>query len=276
MEFFENINKNYAGVLSLVVSIITAIITAVYVVFTYKQMQAAQTSIDLMRKQMALDKQPCIIPEIIGASSAPVLSNGRRFLDIDINLQNTGSFSAISVITIGYFKLQQIKTKEDSNTVNMFGTPFYLPQIMLGSSNKAHIYFENKEIKYLIKDLTTVHYKNSERIQKDPTQNYFRGTLLIIKTYYRNILDQWFESQLSQEISWIIDNNAPERKTGNLNENTIPPRKLTPKMDVKLQFGFLNASPVNIRPVTEQYVTDQLEKYKERSPELFEALNNDS
>ena len=75
MDFWNNINQNYAAVLSLGTSIITAIITGVYVAFTYRQMKATQDSVKAINKQFVLDKQPCIVPEIASSHSPAALPN---------------------------------------------------------------------------------------------------------------------------------------------------------------------------------------------------------
>jgi len=95
-----------------------------------------------------------------------------------------------------------------------------------------------------------------ERIATDPSKSSFKGTNLIIKVFYKNIVGQWFESTLIQEIAWLINTseNAPERKTNSLNEVTIPPKKLYPDMSFKLQLISERLSPVEIKIIEVEQV----------------------
>ena len=91
---------------------------------------------------------------------------------------------------------------------------------------KASIRFETFEINMLVEDLRINHEKNVKRLIVNPYRPHYRGTVLVIEVYFRNVLGQWFKNTVRQEIAWLIDKHAEPRKTHNINENTIPPRPL--------------------------------------------------
>ena len=66
-----------------------------------------------------------------------------------------------------------------------------------------------------------------------------------------------------QEISWLIDKNAPPRKTHNLNENTIPPCLLGKDTEFTLQLISPKFSSSGIELTKIEEVKEKLEPYKE-------------
>ena len=94
LEFLQSINNNYASVLSLLSSVIMVIVTIIYVGHTKRQADYAKDSAELIAKQIKLEKQPCIIPEIIASSGSAF--NGTNYtriqLEINLRLKNVGYF----------------------------------------------------------------------------------------------------------------------------------------------------------------------------------------
>lgn len=274
LSFCRELNNNYAAVLALLVSTITAIITLVYVVFTHNQMKAAQESAHLMEKDLILGRQPCIVPSITKINSNAALSNGRRQMPVFVNLNNIGDAPALSVYCIGYLVLHHTKLSDGSTIVDMFTGPYYLPSVKINEDCDAHIHFENRQIDLLFADLEVSMEKNWERIEKNPSKHHFRGTDIVLVVFYKNMLNQWFESKLTREIVWAKDKIERIPKDGNLNKYTYPPQKITSTTSFELQMISQTLSPLTIQPVTEKHVQDELIRYKERWPDLFYLAGN--
>lgn len=265
MELLQFINTNLSGILSVAVSAITAIITLVYVVFTYKQMKAAQKSAELSSEQIKISNQPCIVAEIVDTvGSACFTDSGRRQLHIEVELENIGDAPALEIYTLSHLELQHTKNIADgSNIVNMDYYPDYLKYLKSNAKQKVSVRYETDEINMLVEDLRYRHEKNMHRLRTNPYQHAYRGTVLVVEIYYKNLLGQWFKNTLRQEISWLIDKNAPPRKTHNLNENTIPPCLLGKDTEFTLQLISPKFSSSGIELTKIEEVKEKLEPYKE-------------
>ncbi len=271
--FFVDINNNYSNLLSLIVSIIIAVITLLYVIFTYKQMKATKESVKMLINQINLDKQPCVVPVIKKGYSHAEIDNGRRWLIIEFDLNNIGTFSAVSVMIVSHLNLKYTTTKKGTHEVPMTSTIEYQPFIAVNEKKELFVAYENKEIEYLIKDLEISYNKNVERLKNAPHLNHYRGTTLIIQIFYKNLLGQWFKTELSQEIAWFNDNNL-QINGHNLNSITVPPNELNPKHDVDLQFSWLSNSQIDINPIDTSEVNRIIKNYSQHQPEIMNLLNN--
>lgn len=265
MELLQNINTNYSGILSVIVAAITAIITLVYVVFTFKQMQAAQKSAELASKQMRLSNQPCVVVDISQTSGSPCFPDStRRQLHIALELENIGDSPALELYTLSYLELQHIKNVSDgSNIVDMYFYPDYRKYLKANSKDSVSVSYETDEINMLVEDLRYCHEKNMSRIRTNPSKYPYHGTVLVVEVYYKNLLGQWFKNTLRQEIDWLVDKNAPPRKTHNLNENTIPPRILGAETAFTLQLIAPRFSAAGIELVSVEEVKEKLTPYSE-------------
>lgn len=239
MGTLQYINTNLSGVLSAVIALITALITLVYVVFTYKQMKATQNATDTAIKQLQLNNQPCVIAEIFRTYGGKCFSGTRRQLHIDVELENVGDSPALTTYTFAYLELQNTKhVKNGSNIVDMDYLPDFIKCI------KAN---EEKKLLYALK-LYRPHY---------------RGTVLVIEVYFRNVLGQWFKNTVRQEIAWLIDKHAEPRKTHNINENTIPPRPLGQNTEVELQLVSPKMSVFQTDLIEAKVIEEKLLQYKD-------------
>ena len=203
IELIKSINQDYAGFLACLISFFTLITTIVYVLFTYSQMKATKESVKVMQDGMKQEKQPCISLQIKKAYSGKSLSNGRRQMPIEFEIENIGDSPAISVYCISNLKLQHTVNEDGSNVVNMFTGPQYYPFLKAGGKETPHIHYENKEINYLFEDLTIEMAKNRRRIEETPWMHSYPGTEIQIRVFYKNMNEQWFETYLSQEIACV-------------------------------------------------------------------------
>lgn len=264
MGTLQYINANLSGVLSAVIALITALITLVYVVFTYKQMKATQNATDTAIKQLQLNNQPCVIAEIFRTYGGKCFSGTRRQLHIDVELENVGDSPALTTYTFAYLELQNTKhVKNGSNIVNMDYLPDFIKCIKANEKKKASIRFETFEINMLVEDLRINHEKNVKRLIVNPYRPHYRGTVLVIEVYFRNVLGQWFKNTVRQEIAWLIDKHAEPRKTHNINENTIPPRPLGQNTEFELQLVSPKMSVFQTDLIEAKVIEEKLLQYKD-------------
>ena len=270
MGFLDWINSN-AAVISCFAALATVIVTIIYVVFTHKQMKAAQKSVDIMKTEFKMAKQPCLIISLDKVDSDKALPNGRRQMHVNFSINNIGDAPALSVFCISYMLLQHTTTKEGNSVVHMFSGPYYTEAIKAGdTTEKDSIHYENREITYMFDDLSSALAKNWKRIHDNPYQHHHRGTNLVLCCYYRNINGQWFESKLTREIHSAFDQTTIEKTKGNLSEFTFPPRLIDSDTVFTLQLCSTQGSPqYRFEPVSEEYVHTVLEEYKQNWPYLF-------
>ena len=115
----------------------------------------------------------------------------------------------------------------------------------------------------LVEDLRISHEKNVQRLIDNPSRMHYRGTILVVEIYYKNILGQWFKNIIRKEICWLNDKNAPPRKTHNINENTIPPCPLNDDTEFELNLISPRLSIYSTNLAEASEIEDKLKQYKE-------------
>ncbi len=277
LEFIKIINNDYAEVLSLLTSLIMVIITIIYVVHTKKQAKYAKQSAELVAKQIKIDKQPCVIPQVFDSrGTAFETSNGTRIqLGFKIKLRNVGDSPAINIYTLADFELQF--TKDSDGNKKMLSAallPSFTQAVSAGGEKKIDVHFETPEIKKLIGELKKEQEMNWERIKTNPYQYHYVGAKLIIRVLFKNIIGQWYESTISYDIAWLEYENPPKQTTNNLNENTIPPKEIHDGDAFKAVLCSNHLAPFVLSMTTEEKVIDLLQKYTDESPWLTAVLKD--
>lgn len=274
LEFLQSINNNYASVLSLLSSVIMVIVTIIYVGHTKRQADYAKDSAELIAKQIKLEKQPCIIPEIIDSSgSAFNATNYTRIqLEFNLRLKNVGDAPAINIFSLAEVELQHSKDIDGKlKQLPASLLPNFVQAIRAGNEQEISIHFETREVSELVKELSKNMEMNWERIRTNPSQHHYIGARLIIRVLFKNIMGQWYESVLSNEIAWLEYKNSPERNTHNINENTIPPQQLREGDSFRAVMISPHYAPFSVKMQTVDYVNAILEQYAEDCPEIVGA-----
>lgn len=277
LEFIKMINNDYSGVLSLVSSLIMVVVTIIYVGHTKRQANYAKESVELVTKQIKTDKQPCIVPEVTGASGVAfdAESYTRVQLGFDINLKNVGDAPAINVYTLADIELQfTIDAAGNKKLLHASLLPEFVQALAAGEDKMIHIHFETAEVHALIRELAKSHELNMERIRNNPHQHAYVGAKLIIRVLFKNVMGQWCESSISQVIAELNHISSTNPKTRKQN-GSFDPKLIRDgdKFDVVL---FRNCiSPFTYKTKSDEYVDGILNNYTEKSPWLIEALENE-
>lgn len=278
LDIIKMINNDYAGVLSLLSSIIMVIVTIIYVGHTKRQANYAKESVELVAKQMKIEKQPCIVPHVTDSSGAAfdATDDTRIQLGFEINLKNVGDAPAINIYTFADIELQ-FTHDDKGNKKHLPATllPEFIQALSVGEEAKVHIHFETSEVKAMVKELRKAMEKNWERIRTDPTHHHYTGANLIIRVLFKNIMGQWGESTISYEIPWLEFENPPPQKTHNLNENTIPPKRIREGDQFKAVLSSPHMAPFSFEMIDTARVKAVLEECTDESPWIKNILEKE-
>lgn len=246
-ELIKSINDNYSDLISLIITFILCWIT-------YKQMKIARKATEVALDQLKLNKQPYISLEVKKTDGTHCFSGDRRQLHINIELLNAGDSPAINVYTFAHLELQHTKNKyNDTNVVDMDYIPNFKNSVKVNENAIAQVRFETREINMLVNDLRHRYVKNIERIEYTPCKSPYKGTILVVEVFYRNVLGQWFRHILRQGILRLIDNK----------KNTIPPCELKEDTCFTLQLISPQFSVSTVELIDESIINKKLEQYKE-------------
>ena len=191
--------KEYEGLISLLSSLCMLIVTSIYAVITWWQAKYTKKTLLASVKQYREEKQPYIVPAIESVSG--LAFDTSTYLRIQFSfhytLENVGDSSAVTLYTFLYAKLQHQK---DAKLVYAHLMPEYLNSLRVGEKSKEHLHFETSEFRDIIEDLEICHVKNVKRIETNPSVIPYSGPIIILRCLYMNMMGQWFESVLEQEL----------------------------------------------------------------------------
>ena len=191
--------KEYEGLISLLSSLCMLIVTSIYAVITWWQAKYTKKTLLASVKQYREEKQPYIVPAIESVSG--LAFDTSTYLRIQFSfhytLENVGDSSAVTLYTFLYAKLQHQK---DAKLVYAHLMPEYLNSLRVGQKSKEHLHFEISEFRDIIEDLEICHVKNVKRIETNPSVIPYSGPIIILRCLYMNMMGQWFESVLEQEL----------------------------------------------------------------------------
>ena len=178
LEFIKMINSDYAGVLSLLSSLIMVIVTIVYVGHTKRQANYAKESVELVAKQMRIDKQPCIVPYVADSygSAWDATDYTRIQLGFEIILKNVGDAPAINVYTLADLELQFSHGPDGKKKLlSAVLLPEFVQALSVGEEKTIHIHFETSEVNKLVQELKKAQEMNWERLRTDPSHHHYTG-----------------------------------------------------------------------------------------------------
>ncbi|AJQ29354.1 hypothetical protein [Pelosinus fermentans] len=293
-EQLKSINNNYANIIGLLISTIAAIVTTVYVIFTYRQMRASERATALaeqsatcsqialetnqdmvasMKLQLKQANHPCLSPSIKRTIGTDCFYENRRQLYITVEVKNIGNGPAISIYGFAWFVLKHTQQRA-SSLVPMEFVPSYKPHLEVGKKCECRMRFETKEIEALLEDLRISNDLNMDRIQNRPSDHPYPGTDLLIKIYYRNISNQWYEISYQREIySIVTEKKESEEDDGYpytfVGEKEVPPDELLPTDVFKLQLVSEAFSGLDIKMVEASVIQSLLIAYEEYLPNPF-------
>ena len=209
-----------ANLIQVICSLCMLLVTILYVVFTWKLAKYSQQAFMESVKQTKEDRQPYIVPTIEKVSG--VAFDTSDYIRIQLNfhcrLENVGDSSAVSIYSLLYAKMQY---RQESKLVYSHLIPRYNYTIGVAKVVEEDIHFETSQFRDIVEDLEISHAKNEKRIETNPYQDAYKGPEIILRVLYKNMMGQWFESELVQELLEITykseDKNERVKAVTNIN-----------------------------------------------------------
>ena len=200
--------EDHNVLLSLLSSFLMLMVTAIYAGITWWQAKNSKKTLLESIKQNREERQPYVIPTIkeVRGGAFDTSSYTRIQLNFDYELENIGDSAAVTVNTFLYARMEY---QTDHKLVYAHLMPNYEHSLKVGQKIEGRIHFETSEFREIIEDLEICYAKNMKRIETDASVSAYRGPIIILRTLYKNMVGQWFESVMEQE---LLDVEKPSRK----------------------------------------------------------------
>ncbi len=279
-----------SDIIAIVAIIAGSIISIISMTWTLK---TSTRQNQLSEASLMLSKQPYLIVELEGGYITKSIENGRRWLYINYKLKNIGDSPAVSIYCTCHFELQNISVN-GSKRVNIDDCPHYIHAMEMGKEESISMYFENREIKCLVKDMEKSYDLNMERIKTNPSREAYHSTIAEVELYFSNAVGQWFKYTYRSEIREIRETNeeiesvyyelSKKRHTSEeeiqlrekyleLNRSTcrIPPNKLDKNSMYALRFINKHFYNSHFERIDRKTARNELSSYEGNS-ELYRTL----
>lgn len=200
--------ERHAAILGLISSFCMLLVTSIYAVITWWHAKYSKQTLLESIKQNREERQPYLVPTIIKVSGGAFDTSTytRVQLSFEYKLENVGDSAAVTIYTLLYAKMEYQTGKK---LVYAHLMPNYEHSLKVGQESKNRLHFETDEFRDIVEDLEISHVKNMKRIETDATVSVFHGPTIILQTIYMNMVGQWFESVLEQE---LLDIEKPSKK----------------------------------------------------------------
>lgn len=211
MDYFLSFLKNHAVILSLICSFCMLLVTAIYAIITWWHLRYSKKTLLESIKQNKEERQPYVVPTIKDVSG--VAFDASTYLRIQLSfkykLENVGDSAAVTLYTLLYARMEH---QSEHKLVYAHLMPNYEHSLKVGQEIDNHLHFETNEFREIVEDLEICHVKNTKRIETDASVTPFRGPTIILRTLYKNMAGQWFESVLEQELLEIEKQSKTPQK----------------------------------------------------------------
>lgn len=255
----QYISEN-ANLIQVICSLCMLLVTILYVVFTRQQLKYTEQAFLESIKQTKEDRQPYIIPSIEKVSGVAFDASDyvRVQLTFHCKMKNVGDSSAVSIYTLLYAKMRH---QQEKKIVYAHLIPEYDYSIGVGKIEEADIHFETSQFRDIVEDLEISHAKNMKRIETNPYLDAYKGSEITLRVLYKNMMGQWFESELIQDLLEITYKSKDENKRGEMVVNKDV-------ADGDMYEGWMINpcySHLNRRMVSDDYVKDVLKDCSENA-----------
>lgn len=206
------------NIIQVIFSLCMLLVTIFYVVFTWIQSKYTKQAFLEAVKQAREERQPYIIPTIERVSGVAFAATNylRAQLNFHCRMENVGDSTAVSIYAFLYAKIQHTQEKK---LVYAHLIPQYNYSIGVGKAAEEDIHFETSQFRDIVEDLEISHAKNMKRIETNPYQEAYKGSEIILRVLYKNMMEQWFETELVQELLEITYKSKDENERGEMVAN---------------------------------------------------------
>lgn len=203
------------------ITVITAIFSLIY---TGIQVRYTKQSVEQIYKQIKTEKQPCVVPRVIDSSGEAFDAGSytRAQLYFELELENMGDVPALNVFVLSSIRLNLSSDSEFEKQYLLASLlPGYLQALKGDNKEKISIHYETSEIEELLHELDKASKKNIERIEKNPSHWPYIGATLIVQVIYKNIMGQWCESVIQQDIADLHYRKSDNVVTDDMRNNKM-------------------------------------------------------
>lgn len=217
MNILQTVSEN-SNIIQVICSLCMLLVTIFYVAFTWIQSKYTKQAFLESVKQTREDRQPYIVPTILNVSGVAFDTSDciRVQLNFHCKMENVGDSSAVSVYTLLYAKMQY---RQDKKLVYAHLIPKYNYTVGEAKVVEEDIHFETSQFRDIVEDLEISHAKNMKRIETNPYQDAYKGPDIILRVLYKNMMGQWFESVLVQELLELRYRSMEENERGEMVSN---------------------------------------------------------
>lgn len=216
--------NNWTDVSMVILTGVTVIIAIFSLIYTGIQVHYTKQSVEQIYKQIQLEKQPCVVPRVID-SSGVAFDTGtytRVQLSFDLEMENVGDAPALNVFVLSSIRLN-LSSDSDVEKQYLLASllPGYIQALKSDNKQKISIHYETPEMEELLHELEKATRKNLERIENNPSQWPYVGATLIVQVIYKNIMGQWCESVIQQDIADLIYEKSGKNVTDDIGNNEV-------------------------------------------------------
>ncbi len=217
MNILQYVSEN-TNIIQVICSLCMLLVTIFYVAFTWVQSKYTKQAFLESIKQTREDRQPYIIPTIEKVSGVAFDTSDhiRVQLNFHCKMENVGDSSAVSIYTLLYAKMQ---FSQDKKLIYAHLIPRYNYTVGVATVIEEDIHFETSQFRDIVEDLEISHAKNMKRIETNPYQDAYKGPDIILRVLYKNMMGQWFESELAQELLELRYKSKGENERGKVVTN---------------------------------------------------------
>ena len=275
--------ENHTNMIGLASSVCLLLVTTIYAIITWWQARYMKGTLIETVRQNREEKQPYIVQKIGNVRGCAFDTSTYLRIQFNFNykLENIGDSSAVSLYTLLYAKME---SQAEHKLVYAHLMPQYNHALKVGEEIEESLHFETNEARDIIEDLEICHVKNMKRIETDASISPYKGPIIILRTLYKNMVGQWFESVLEQELLEVeIPSKEPQEEVeiNGKKYKIHKSGKMVTNKDIKdkdvFEGGMINPcySKLIRRTVDDDYVKYMLGDCKECSNRKFDYWDFD-
>ncbi len=283
MNDLMNFMEKHTSLLELVSSLCLLLVTAIYVIITWWQARYTKRTLVESIKQNKEERQPYIVPVINDVNGVAFDTSSYLRIQFSFNykLINVGDSSAVTLYTFLYARMESLA---EHKLVYAHLIPNYNHSLTVGAEISSSLHFETSEFRDIVEDLEICHAKNMKRIETDSTIKPYRGPIIILRSLYQNMLGQWFESVLEQElldVNYFSKKKQKEAEVDGKKYKIKSRGKMVTNKTIKdkdsFEGGMINPcySKLTRRMVDEDYVRNMLNDCKKHTDSSLDYVEFD-
>ena len=216
--------NNWTDVSMVILTGITVIIAIFSLIYTGIQVRYTKQSVEQIYNQIKTEKQPCVVPRVVDSSGVAFDTGAYTRVQFwfDLEMENVGDAPALNVFVLSSIRLNLSSDSEFEKQYLLASLlPGYIQALKGDVKENISIHYETSEVEELLHELDMASKKNIERIEKNLSHCPYIGATLIIQVLYKNIMGQWCESVIQQDIADLYYKKSGNIITDKMRKNKV-------------------------------------------------------